>query len=278
MNFIIIEPYITICGTGENKIKRTHISNKKTYYIRTTNMNLSVCVFGSSSNRTPDNFLKAGYELGKLLARKKYNCINGGGRFGVMGAINRGVIESKGMSIGVIHSKWIVDVDEMQSGMTKMIVADGDNLVERKRLLFEHSDCFISLPGGPGTFDELFEFICEKQLGFHDKPVVIVNIDGYYDGIVNQLEAAKQNQLLHSNVENMVYVCSNIEDALLHCEVECRKNKEEIPKKVIRQRRKKMNDDDANNDNTTNTFNMFTNGMITGAVLTFSILKFMSRM
>ena len=241
-------------------------------------MNLSVCVFGSSSNRTPDNFLKAGYELGKLLARKKYNCINGGGRFGVMGAINRGVIESKGISIGVIHSKWIVDVDEMQSGMTKMIVADGDNLVERKRLLFEHSDCFISLPGGPGTFDELFEFICEKQLGFHDKPVVIVNIDGYYDGIVNQLEAAKQNQLLHSNVENMVYVCSNIEDALLRCEVECQKNKEEIPKKVIRQRRKKMNDDDANNNNTTNTFNMFTNGMITGAVLTFSILKFMSRM
>ena len=242
-------------------------------------MNLSVCVFGSSSNRTPNNFLKAGYELGKLLARKKYNCINGGGRFGVMGAINRGVIESKGISIGVIHSKWIVDVDEMQSGMTKMIVADGDNLVERKRLLFEHSDCFISLPGGPGTFDELFEFICEKQLGFHDKPVVIVNIDGYYDGIVNQLEAAKQNQLLHSNVENMVYVCSNIEDALLHCEVECRKNKEEIPKKVIRQQRKKMNDNDANNDDTTNTFNnMFTNGMITGAVLTFSILKFMSRM
>ena len=238
-------------------------------------MNLSVCVFGSSSNRTPDNFLKAGYELGKLLARKKYNCINGGGRFGVMGAINRGVIESKGISIGVIHSKWIVDVDEMQSGMTKMIVADGDNLVERKRLLFEHSDCFISLPGGPGTFDELFEFICEKQLGFHDKPVVIVNIDGYYDGIVNQLEAAKQNQLLHSNVENMVYVCSNIEDALLHCEVECRKNKEEIPKKVIRQQR---NDNEANNDDTTNTFNMFTNGMITGAVLTFSILKFMSRM
>ena len=199
--------------------------------------NLSVCVFGSSSDRTPENFLKAGYDLGSLLAKKNYKCVNGGGKFGVMGAVNRGLIDSKGISIGVIHSKWVVDIDEMQHGMTKMIVADGDNLVERKRLLFENSDCFVSLPGGPGTFDELFEFICEKQLGFHNKPVVIVNIDNYYDGIIAQLNEAKDKKLLHSNVENMVYICSNIEDAIKYCEKESKNNIDF--KKVITERKKK---------------------------------------
>ena len=95
---------------------------------------LSVCVFGSSSAKTPKSFLKAAYDLGTLLAKKKYQCVNGGGKYGVMGALNRGLIDSKGVSVGVIHSKWVLDVDEMQEGMSNMIVADGNNLVERKRL------------------------------------------------------------------------------------------------------------------------------------------------
>lgn len=233
--------------------------------------NLSICVFGSSSDKTPSSFLKAGYELGTLLAKNKYPCVNGGGKFGVMGAVNRGIIDNNGVSIGVIHSKWVVDIDEMQDGMTKMIVVEGNNLVERKRLLFENSDAFITLPGGAGTFDELFEFICEKQLGFHNKPVVIVNIDNYYDGIIAQLNEAKRHNLLHSNVENMVYVCSNIEDALEYCQKE---STNAMGFKVaLKERKKKINIE------TLSIFNkQFTTGIISGVFLGFSVLKLISRL
>ena len=94
--------------------------------------------------------------------------------------------------------------------------------MERKRLLVDNSDCFICLPGGPGTYDELHEVLCEKQLGFHNKPIVIVNVDNFFDGTIAQLNAAKDNSLLHLDIKDIVHVCSSIEEAVAYCERESR--------------------------------------------------------
>ena len=98
-------------------------------------MSINIGVFGSSSSKTPALFKEACQELGALIADRGHVCVNGGGKFGCMGAVNKGVIGKNGKSIGVIHKMWIVDVDEKQEGMSSMLVADGPNLVERKRLL-----------------------------------------------------------------------------------------------------------------------------------------------
>ena len=181
---------------------------------------LRVGVFGSSSNRTPDKYKDACRELGRLLAERKHVCVNGGGKYGCMGAVNEGVIKHEGESVGVIHKMWIVDIDEKQEGMTDMLVADGPNLVERKRLLFENSDCFIIMPGGPGTFDEMWETISDFQLGFSRKPVVLVNVDGYYDGTILQLQRAEADGILHKKASEILRVCDNVLDAIKHCERE----------------------------------------------------------
>lgn len=231
---------------------------------------ISVCVFGSSSSKTPEIFLRAGYALGALLGEKRYPCVNGGGKFGVMGAVNRGVIDSNGVAIGVIHSKWVVDVDEMQHGMTKMIVADGDNLVERKRLLVDNSDCFVCLPGGPGTYDELHEVMCEKQLGFHNKPIVIVNVDNFFDGTIAQLNAAKDNDLLHSDIKSIVHVCSSIEEAISYCERET-KHRTTALKKIIREKVSK--------ETVLPEFKKtFSKGLITGAIIAYMFVKVTARL
>ncbi len=231
---------------------------------------ISVCVFGSSSTKTPEIFLKVGYALGALLAEKRFPCVNGGGKFGVMGAVNRGIIDSNGVAIGVIHSKWVVDVDEMQHGMTKMIVADGDNLVERKRLLLDNSDCFICLPGGPGTYDELHEVMCEKQLGFHNKPIVIVNVDNFFDGTIAQLNAAKDNSLLHLDIKDIVHVCSSIEEAVAYCERECRHRVTVFPKVI----QEKVGQEKS----LPILGKSFSTGLITGAIIAYMFVKVTARL
>ena len=181
-------------------------------------MSLNIGVFGSSSNKTPELFKEACRELGELLVDRGHVCVNGGGTFGCMGAVNEGVVGKNGKSIGVIHKIWVVDIDEKQEGMTAMVIADGPNLVERKRLLFEHSDCYIIMPGGPGTFDEMWEVISDFQIGFSKKPVCIVNVGGYYDGTLQQLKRAERDSILHKPANSIVKFCNTPLEAIEFCE------------------------------------------------------------
>ena len=117
---------------------------------------MRVCVFGSASKHTAAPFLEVAHQLGSLLAKRGDLCINGGGKDGCMGALNKGCVENAGRVIGVIHAKWIGEED--MEGID-MVVVDGDDLQERKRQLSADADCLITLPGGVGTLDELFEAI-----------------------------------------------------------------------------------------------------------------------
>lgn len=116
---------------------------------------LRVCVYGSSSQETPEAFLKESERLGELLARGGHTCINGAGKFGCMGALNQGCAKTGGRIEGVIHKMWIPGGDKkdelQEDGITELHVVDGPTLTERKHMLNKDADCFIVLPGGPGT-------------------------------------------------------------------------------------------------------------------------------
>ena len=158
---------------------------------------LSVCVYGSSSRHTPEAYKAAARTLGAALAKRGHLCINGAGAQGVMGALNASCKAAGGRVRGVCH-KMFVDgpITALFDGL-ELIQTEGDGLTERKQALAEGADCFIALPGGPGTWDELWEVACARQLGVgRSGPICLVNTDGYYDGFVTQLERAHADRLL----------------------------------------------------------------------------------
>ena len=114
-------------------------------------MPLSICVYGSSSKQTPTAYLDAATTLAHELAKRGHTCVNGAGAHGVMGALNRASRAEGGRTIGVCHKMFVDgDITELFDGM-ELVLTGGDDLVERKAKLVERSDCFIALPGGPGT-------------------------------------------------------------------------------------------------------------------------------
>jgi len=184
---------------------------------------VNVCVYGSSSAKTPEKYLEASRKLGILIAENKHVCINGAGRAGCMGALNDGCSSAGGMIKGVIHSKFIVDFDDHKA-ISHMLIAEGNDLQERKKLLARDADCIIALPGGPGTWDELWEMACLKQLRFTKIPLCILNIDGFYDGFRIQLERAHQDKILYQHPDDIVYFATTPEEALNWCLNEISKN------------------------------------------------------
>lgn len=154
-----------------------------------------ICVFASSSADTPPAFLEAAARLGMLLAQGGHVCVNGGGRSGGMGALNAAVSAHGGSIVAVIHSRWVVDGAEFavaDAGPgSRMLVVDGDDLAARKRALRDQCDAIIVLPGGPGTWDEMFELVALRQLGMSALPICLVSIGGFYDGFLAQLARAQ---------------------------------------------------------------------------------------
>src|SRR5688500_2756186 len=125
---------------------------------------MQVCVFGSSSKNTNAIFVNESRRLGEELAKRKMLCVNGGGRWGCMGGLNDGCQHNMGTVRGVIHEMFCVDGCE-HPHIVDMIKVNGADLWERKQLLLDHGDCVIVLPGGVGTFDELWECVSGKSLG-----------------------------------------------------------------------------------------------------------------
>mmetsp|Transcript_17182 Transcript_17182/g.37990 ORF Transcript_17182/g.37990 Transcript_17182/m.37990 type:complete len:210 (-) Transcript_17182:382-1011(-) len=134
---------------------------------------LRVCCYGSSSSRTPARYTDAAYDLGSILARRGHTCVNGAGSSGCMAAMNSGASDSGGRIVGVIHEKFVVDGSDWLEGAhsvfgrggAELLLATGNDLQERKRLLVRDADALVVLPGGPGTWDELWEMACAGHLG-----------------------------------------------------------------------------------------------------------------
>lgn len=146
----------------------------------------SLCVYCGSSRGTNPNFIPLAKELGRELAERNIRLVYGGGRVGLMGACADGVMAHGGQVVGIIPQH-LQDREIGHSGLTELKVVD--NMHTRKRMMFDLSDAFCVLPGGLGTLEELFEVVTWRQLGMHDKPIIVLNLDGYWDNLIGMIDA-----------------------------------------------------------------------------------------
>ena len=146
-----------------------------------------ICVFCGSRPGSRPEYLEAARELGRLLAERRIGLVYGGASVGMMGALANAVLRGGGEAIGVIPES-LVRRELAHDDLTELRVVN--SMHERKALMAELSDAVIALPGGFGTFEELFETITWSQLGIHRKAIGLLNVGGFYDGLLNLVEHA----------------------------------------------------------------------------------------
>jgi uncharacterized protein (TIGR00730 family) len=155
----------------------------------------SVCVYcGSSAGRLPI-YAEAARILAANLVQQNLALVYGGGKVGLMGVIADEVMRLGGHVTGVIPQA-LLDKEVGHTGLSKLHVVA--NMHERKALMAELSDGFIAMPGGMGTLEELFEVLTWSQLGYHQKPSAIYNVNAYYDGLLAFLQTSVQEEFLHA--------------------------------------------------------------------------------
>jgi uncharacterized protein (TIGR00730 family) len=146
----------------------------------------NVCVFCGSRGGGPI-YADAARSLGALLAGRGLALVYGAGHVGLMGVLADAVLAAGGRVVGVIP-QGLVDRELAHTGLTELIVVD--TMHQRKAVMAERSDAFLALPGGYGTLDETFEILTWAQLGLHAKPVGLLNVAGYFDGLLSWLDHA----------------------------------------------------------------------------------------
>ncbi|MBO5085498.1 MAG: TIGR00730 family Rossman fold protein [Bacteroidaceae bacterium] len=155
----------------------------------------SVCVYCASSTQIDDKYFRAAEELGHLIAEHGLTLITGAGKLGLMNTIENAALETGGKVTGVIPS-FMVREGWHHEGLTELI--ETPSMHERKQTMANLSDGIIALPGGCGTMEELLEIITWKQLGLYVNPIVILNVDGFYDALLAQLEKAVEENFMRT--------------------------------------------------------------------------------
>ena len=171
----------------------------------------SVCVYCGSSSRVSDTYKDAAHQLGTLLGQKGHQLVYGGGRVGLMGIVADATLAAGGSVVGIIPEH--IQVLEVEhTGLTELLVVD--SMHTRKRMMVDRSDAFVVLPGGLGTLDETFEILTWKQLRLHDKPVVVANVDGYWNALEELLDHMIAQGFAQPAHRKLFTVVDRIEDVL----------------------------------------------------------------
>ena len=173
--------------------------------------NSGVVVYCASSPQIGQDYFEAAERLGQLCAEQGIAVINGAGKQGLMGALNDSTLAHGGTAIGIIP-QFMVEAGWCHESLTDTIFTD--TIHERKSLMAEISDAAIALPGGIGTLEELSEIITWKQLGLYNKPIVIININGYYDLLLHFLDKMISEQFMNPDYRQMWKVVSSPEEAI----------------------------------------------------------------
>lgn len=177
---------------------------------------MNICIYGASSTLIDVSYITAGENLGKTMAANNHNLIFGGGANGLMGAVARGM-SSVGECeiIGIAPSFMNVD-GILYEKCTQFIYSE--TMRERKQLMDEHSDAFIVTPGGIGTFDEFFEILTLKQLGRHNKPIAILNTNGYYNHLKAFLQNSIDEKFMSQACNDLIYFSESPDDIINYIE------------------------------------------------------------
>ena len=171
----------------------------------------NVCVYSASSTKIAPVYFAVAEELGHLLASKGINLINGAGSIGLMAATSNAALASGGTVTGVIP-RFMVEQGWHHTGLTRLV--ETETMHERKRLMAEMSDGVIALPGGCGTLEELLEIITWKQLGLYLKPIVILNVNGFFNPLLDMLQKAIDEQFMRQEHGQIWTVANTPEEAI----------------------------------------------------------------
>ena len=172
---------------------------------------MNICIFGASSNDIDRKYFDEVYRLGQLMAEEGHRLVFGGGQTGLMGAAVRGLKSKGGYAIGISPAFFDDGVllyrenDEMHFT---------NDLNDRKAMMLQMSDAFIAVPGGIGTFDELFEAFVENQIGSFSKPLVLLNTDGFYEKLWEFIMDVKEKGFIYGGAEKCCKLANTPEEAL----------------------------------------------------------------
>ena len=167
----------------------------------------SVSVFCGSSSGTDDTIIKEAYQLGQELANRNMKLVYGGAKIGIMGHVAKGVLDNNGQVLGVIPD-FLKRKEVVHTELTELITTQ--NMHDRKVIMYEKSDGFVILPGGFGTMDEFFEITTWGQIGLHNKPVGILNLNAYYDALLTQAKVMVERGFLKQENLDVILVDTTI--------------------------------------------------------------------
>ncbi|PCJ96910.1 MAG: TIGR00730 family Rossman fold protein [Flavobacteriaceae bacterium] len=167
----------------------------------------SIVVFCGSSDGNDKKVTEVAYALGKTLAKESITLIYGAAKIGVMGKVAQGALDNNGTVVGIIP-EFLKKKEVVHTHLSELIVTK--NMHERKLLMHERSEGVITLPGGFGTLEELFEIMTWGQLGLHQKPIGILNVNGFYDDLLKMLQKMVTQGFLKQGNYNMLLVDETI--------------------------------------------------------------------
>ncbi|MGI5976401.1 MAG: TIGR00730 family Rossman fold protein [Candidatus Limivicinus sp.] len=174
---------------------------------------MKICIYGASSDRLEKEYFDAAAELGRLIAESGSSLVFGGGQGGLMGACAKSAGEAGGEVIGIIP-KFFDEPGILYQGCTRVIYTE--NMRQRKEAMEKESEAFIALPGGIGTFDELFEIMTLKQLGRHSKPIALLNTLSYYTPLCSVLESTAEKGFMSRSCFKLFALYESPAGALQH--------------------------------------------------------------
>ena len=189
---------------------------------------LSLCVYCASRSGTEPGFARAAREVGTLIGRRGWQLVYGGGRAGLMGQLADAALAAGARVVGVIPKALMVR-ELGHPGLAELHVVD--TMHQRKQLMAERSDAFLALPGGIGTLEELVEQLTWQQLGRHTKPVLLANIDGFWEPLLALLAHMRETEFIRPNLQVDILKAECVEDILPHLQAAAAraKNGKDIP-------------------------------------------------
>src|SRR5262245_11148342 len=171
----------------------------------------AICVYCGSGPGSNPKFVESARTFGRILAKNNVRLVYGGGSIGLMGAIAESVIDHGGQVTGIIPD--FLKARELMFRRAQEIIVTRD-MHERKRLMFERADAFVALPGGIGTLEELVEQMTWAQLGRHKKPILMVNVDRFWDPLCALLDHMRATQFIRAGLTVTPEVVNSVEDIL----------------------------------------------------------------
>ncbi|CAN7237153.1 TIGR00730 family Rossman fold protein [Bradyrhizobium sp. LjRoot220] len=171
----------------------------------------TVCVYCGSGSGSNPRFAESAIALGRVFAENSIRLVYGGGSVGLMGAVAKSVLDHGGAVTGIIPD-FLANRERMNPNLTELVVTP--DMHERKRLMFERSDAFVALPGGVGTLEELVEQMTWQQLGRHTKPVLLANIDNFWEPLIALLTHMRANQFIRPALDVEVLKAERVDDIL----------------------------------------------------------------